>query len=107
MNVVSVMAHQDDELMCLGTMIKMKKQGYKLHFICLIFSAIPQKPAIDLLKVHVKELNICGSCNDMDYLDRAIEYLQDESLRLKEVITHKLPFGGSCLCVHLVSPEAG
>jgi hypothetical protein len=28
MNVVSVMAHQDDELMCLGTMIKMKNAGY-------------------------------------------------------------------------------
>jgi len=35
MNVVSVMAHQDDELMCLGTMLKMKKNGCKLHFICL------------------------------------------------------------------------
>ncbi len=35
MNVVSVMAHQDDELMCLGTMLKMKKMGYDLHFICL------------------------------------------------------------------------
>lgn len=35
MNVVSVMAHQDDELMCLGTMIKMKKIGHDLHFICL------------------------------------------------------------------------
>lgn len=35
MNVVSVMAHQDDELMCLGTMIKMKKMGHNLHFICL------------------------------------------------------------------------
>ena len=35
MNVVSVMAHQDDELMCLGTMLKMKKRGDQLHFICL------------------------------------------------------------------------
>lgn len=35
MHVVSVMAHQDDELMCLGTMIKMKKLGNSLAFICL------------------------------------------------------------------------
>lgn len=35
MNVVSVMAHQDDELMCLGTMLKMKARGDSLHFICL------------------------------------------------------------------------
>lgn len=35
MNIVSVMAHQDDELMCLGTMIKYKKMGHSLAFICL------------------------------------------------------------------------
>jgi len=35
MNVVSVMAHQDDELMCLGTMLKMQERGDKLHFICV------------------------------------------------------------------------
>jgi len=35
MNVVSVMAHQDDELVCLGTMLKMQARGDALHFICL------------------------------------------------------------------------
>ncbi|MEI6916117.1 MAG: PIG-L family deacetylase [Armatimonadota bacterium] len=35
MNVVSVMAHQDDELMCLGTMLKMQERGDSLHFVCL------------------------------------------------------------------------
>ena len=35
MNVVSVMAHQDDELMCLGTMLKMQARGDSLHFICV------------------------------------------------------------------------
>jgi LmbE family N-acetylglucosaminyl deacetylase len=35
MDVVSVMAHQDDELVCLGTMLKMQAQGDRLHFICL------------------------------------------------------------------------
>ncbi|NIN10571.1 MAG: PIG-L family deacetylase, partial [Gemmatimonadales bacterium] len=35
MNVVSVMAHQDDELMCLGTMLKMQQRGDALHFVCL------------------------------------------------------------------------
>jgi len=35
MNVVSVMAHQDDELMCLGTMLKMQERGDRLHFICI------------------------------------------------------------------------
>ena len=35
MNVVSVMAHQDDELVCLGTMLKMQEAGHSLHFVCL------------------------------------------------------------------------
>ncbi len=35
MNVVSVMAHQDDELMCLGTMLKMQARGDALHFVCV------------------------------------------------------------------------
>jgi len=35
MNVLSVMAHQDDELMCLGTMLKMRERGAQLHFVCV------------------------------------------------------------------------
>ena len=35
MNVVSLMAHQDDELMCLGTMLRMRARGDRLHFICI------------------------------------------------------------------------
>ena len=35
MNVVSIMAHQDDEMWCLGTMIKCKARGDRLHFITL------------------------------------------------------------------------
>ena len=35
MNVVSVMAHQDDELVCLGTMLKMQQRGDALHFVCV------------------------------------------------------------------------
>ena len=35
MNVLSVMAHQDDELMCLGTMLKMQARGDTLHFVCV------------------------------------------------------------------------
>jgi LmbE family N-acetylglucosaminyl deacetylase len=35
MNVVSVMAHQDDEMFCLGTMLKCRKRGDTLFFITL------------------------------------------------------------------------
>ncbi len=35
MNVVSLMAHQDDEMRCLGTMLKCRARGDQLHFVCL------------------------------------------------------------------------
>jgi LmbE family N-acetylglucosaminyl deacetylase len=35
MNVVSVMAHQDDEMRCLGTLLKCRARGDRLHFITL------------------------------------------------------------------------
>lgn len=35
MIVVSIMAHQDDEMRCLGTMLKCRARGDRLHFITL------------------------------------------------------------------------
>lgn len=57
-----------------------------------VFSAITPPPTIDLFKLHVKELNICGSCNDDDLLDKAVEFLQNKELGIEALITHKLPF---------------
>jgi len=57
--------------------------------VCM-FSAIHDKVPVDMFKVHVKELNICGSCNDMDYLDDAIDILSKS--KIADVITHELPF---------------
>ena len=57
--------------------------------IC-VFSAIHDKAPVDMFKVHVKELNICGSCNDMDYLDDAVDILSKS--KIADVITHELPF---------------
>ncbi|MCL1859717.1 MAG: alcohol dehydrogenase catalytic domain-containing protein [Oscillospiraceae bacterium] len=57
--------------------------------VCM-FSAIHDKIPVDMFKVHVKELNICGSCNDMDYLDDAIDILSKS--KIAGVITHELLF---------------
>ena len=35
MNVVSIMAHQDDEIRCLGAMLRCQARGDKLAFITL------------------------------------------------------------------------
>ena len=49
MNVVSIMAHQDDEMRCLGTMLKCKVRGDRLFFITLTdgASGFVQSPTID------------------------------------------------------------
>ena len=57
-----------------------------------LFAALSGMTPIDLFKVHIKELSICGSCNDMDYLDKAMQLLSDPSLDLGGVITHQFPF---------------
>ncbi len=56
-----------------------------------VFSALDGKTPIDLFKLHVKELQINGSCNDQDCLDAALSALCDERLNLGALITHELP----------------
>lgn len=49
MNVVSIMAHQDDEMRCLGTMLACRARGDRLWFITLTDGAkgFVQQPEID------------------------------------------------------------
>jgi LmbE family N-acetylglucosaminyl deacetylase len=62
MNVVSIMAHQDDELVCLGTMLKMQERGDSLHFICVTdgsggMAAVPDMPRDEAAAVRDREMN--------------------------------------------------
>lgn len=84
----------DSAVLCVGTnaALDLAIASLRSRGTLSVFSGIAQKASVDMFKVHVKELNICGSCNDMDYLDRALLHLADEKLNLKEVITHQLPF---------------
>lgn len=84
----------DSAVLCVGS-----AQAVNTAIHCLrargtlaIFSVVSPMPDIDLFRVHVKELNLCGCCNDNDYLDQAISLLADPALQLNEVITHRLPF---------------
>jgi len=56
---------------------------------CVIFSAIAGKTPIDLFKVHVKELEIIGACNDNNMLDRAVGMLAKKKLGLDKLVTHR------------------
>jgi threonine dehydrogenase-like Zn-dependent dehydrogenase len=58
----------------------------------VIFSALHQPHSPDWHAVHLRELEIVGSCNDEDRLDDAMECLGDPSLAMHEIITHRIPF---------------
>ena len=56
----------------------------------VVFSALPGSTPVDLFRVHVKELQIVGACNDMDMLDEAVHLLGNRQLDLASLITHRL-----------------
>jgi len=91
MNVVSIMAHQDDEMGCLGTMLKCRARGDALAFIVLTDGSkgFVQRPEIDQAEAArirgeemgalVRELGARYVC-----LDQPDEFLYDTAaLRLK------------------------
>ena len=47
----------------------------------VVFSAVHEPAPIDLFSVHLRELEIVGSCNDEDRLDEAMECLRDPRWR--------------------------
>jgi len=58
----------------------------------VVFSATNEKVPVDLFRVHLKELNIAGSNNDENYMDKAMELLMNPHLNLQSIITHEIPF---------------
>ena len=58
----------------------------------VVYSAISEKTPVDLMRVHLNELNIVGSNNDEGYMDEAIKILSNPNLALKSIITHEIPF---------------
>jgi len=60
--------------------------------IMVVFAALNGKTPVDLLRVHLKELNIAGCNNDENYMDEAIRLLGDDTLDFGSIITHEIPF---------------
>jgi 2-desacetyl-2-hydroxyethyl bacteriochlorophyllide A dehydrogenase len=58
----------------------------------VIFSALPEAVALDLVPLHLGEQEIVGACNDEERLDEALRCLSDPELALHEIVTHALPF---------------
>ena len=55
----------------------------------VLFSAVPSPAPIDLVAVHIRELEIVGACNDEDRLDEAVGLLTDSKLAPAELVTHE------------------
>jgi 2-desacetyl-2-hydroxyethyl bacteriochlorophyllide A dehydrogenase len=58
----------------------------------VVFSALPGPMTLDLTSLHIREMEIVGSCNDEERIDEALLCLEDPVLALHELITHALPF---------------
>jgi len=69
----------------------------------VIFSSLLDPVPIDLFRLHVKELEILGACNDQDYLDEALTCLSDPALSLASIITHRVPFADWRHAIELAS----
>ncbi len=84
MNVVSIMAHQDDELMCLGTMLKMQSLGASLHFVVVTDGSggmihAPDMPRKEAAAMRDREMNALAEACGATYtcLGERDEFLYD------------------------------
>jgi LmbE family N-acetylglucosaminyl deacetylase len=74
MNVVSIMAHQDDEMRCLGTMLKCRARGDRLFFITLTdgCNGFVQNPTIaraEAARIRHEEMSSLASAIGAAYIN--------------------------------------
>src|SRR3954451_15534407 len=96
MHVASIMAHQDDEMRCLGTMLKCRARGDQLHFITLTDGSkgFVQNPSIsraEAAAIRDTEMRAVAKGADADYinlgeLDEFLYDTPDVRMKLIEAI---------------------
>ncbi len=96
MNVVSIMAHQDDEMRCLGTLLKCRARGDRIAFITLTdgskgFVQTPDIPREEAARIRHEEFSALAAEVDALYINlrEPDEFLYDTPdlrLRLIEAI---------------------
>ena len=74
MNVVSIMAHQDDEMRCLGTMLKCRARGDRLFFVTLTDGSkgmvqTPRMPREEAAAIREREMRALATAVDATYLN--------------------------------------
>ena len=91
MNIVSIMAHQDDEMRCLGAMLRCKARGDRLFFVVLTdgskgFVQRPDIPRAEAAAIRHAEMSALAAACGAPYinLDEPDEFLYDTpDVRLK------------------------
>jgi len=58
----------------------------------VIFSTINEPVSLSLFKLHVKELEMVGACNDEHQIEASLAYLTQETEAFQDIITHQIPF---------------
>src|SRR5512140_2085596 len=96
MNVVSIMAHQDDEMRCLGTLLKCRARGDRLFFVTLTDGSkgFVQNPSIEreaAASIRQAEMQSLAEAVEAEYfnlreLDEFLYDTPDVRMRLIDVI---------------------
>ena len=78
MNVVSILAHQDDEVCCLGTMLKCRERGDRLFFITLTdgcngMTHSPGMPRVVAAEIRHREMSAVAAAAGGEYINLRIE----------------------------------
>jgi len=78
MNVVSIMAHQDDEIRCLGTMLKCRSRGDRLFFVTLTDGChgmvqMPDMPRAEAARIRHAEMTAVAKSVGATYLNLGVE----------------------------------
>src|SRR6476660_6292531 len=68
MNIVSIMAHADDEMRCLGTMLKCRARGDNLHFVTVADGSVGFAHQPDLSRSEAAAIR----AREMDALSAAV-----------------------------------
>jgi threonine dehydrogenase-like Zn-dependent dehydrogenase len=67
----------------------------------VVFSALEGATPVDLLSVHLKELEIVGSCNDENRFDEAVSLLTEPALGISDLITQRMVLDNYRQALHL------
>jgi threonine dehydrogenase-like Zn-dependent dehydrogenase len=84
-----------------GAAIELGLASLRARGRLVVFSAVHGPVAVDWFRVHTRELEILGACNDEDLVDTALEHLADEQLGLSSLVTHRIPFSEWRRAFHL------